>query len=266
MMIKKIVSGGQTGADRAALDVAIKLGIPHGGWVPKGRKTESGPLPNRYQLQEMETGSYPDRTEKNVFDSDGTLIFSHGKLAGGSALTLRMAKKHGRPWLHVDLDRVNTLDAAHLINSWIIRYGVRILNVAGPPGSKDPSIYKTTSKVLETAFRLAFVETKLAYPDSTTPPFPQSVQGAVDRLVSELPLRDKIKIANTTEEGLISLQLTVGAYIRKNFGLLAGNHELIESCRLISGQDQVDLDDALNIIIREFWKKLRETHLLRVVR
>lgn len=266
MMIKKIISGGQTGADRAALDVAIKLGILHGGWVPKGRKTESGTLPNRYQLQEMGTSSYADRTEENVLDSDGTLIFSHGKLTGGSELTFKLAKKHDRPWLHVDLDRFNTFDAAHLINSWIVRHGVRILNVAGPPASKDPAIYQATSKVLETAFRLAFIETKLAHPDSTSTPFPQTVQEAVERLVSELPLRDKTKIANTTEEGLTSFQPTLGTYIRKSFGLLAGNYQLMESCRFISDQDQLDVDDALGIITKELWKKLRETHLLRVVK
>ena len=81
-MIKKIISGGQTGADRAALDVAIKLGIRHGGWIPKGRKTEDGPLSDKYQLQEMPTASYPARTEQNVIDSDGTLIiFFTGFLA-----------------------------------------------------------------------------------------------------------------------------------------------------------------------------------------
>jgi hypothetical protein len=266
MMIKKIISGGQTGADRAGLDVAIKLGIAHGGWVPKGRKTENGALPNRYQLQEMGTSSYPDRTEKNVLDSDGTLIFSHGKLTGGSALTLNLAKKYDRAWLHVDLDRLNTFDAAHLINSWIVRHGVRILNVAGPPASKDPAIYQTTSKVLETAFRLAFVETKLAHPDSNSTRFPQTVKEAVERLVSELPLRDKTKIANATEEGLTSFQPTLGTHIRKNFGLLAGNYELMESCRFISDQDQLDVDDALGLIIKELWKQLRETHLLRVVK
>ena len=83
-MIIKLTSGGQTGADRAALDVAIKFNIPHGGWIPKGRKTEDGPLSDKYQLQEMSTGSYPKRTEQNVIDSDGTVILSHGSLKGGS--------------------------------------------------------------------------------------------------------------------------------------------------------------------------------------
>jgi hypothetical protein len=86
-MIKKIISGGQTGADQAALDAAIKWDIPHGGWVPKGRRTESGPLSNRYQLKEMPTDSYPSRTEQNVIDSDGTLIITHGELTGGSEYT-----------------------------------------------------------------------------------------------------------------------------------------------------------------------------------
>ncbi len=93
-MIKKIISGGQTGADQAALDVAIKLDIPHGGWITKGRLTEDGPLPDKYNLQEMPTSSYPERTEKNILDSDGTLIISHGKLTGGSALTRELAVKH----------------------------------------------------------------------------------------------------------------------------------------------------------------------------
>ena len=86
-MIKKIISGGQTGADRAALDSAIKLGIPHGGWIPKGRITENGPLPEKYQLQEMPTISYPRRTEQNVIDSDGTLIVARGKLISPGRLT-----------------------------------------------------------------------------------------------------------------------------------------------------------------------------------
>ncbi len=92
-MIKKIISGGQTGADRAALDVALKLGISHGGWIPKGRKAEDGPLPDKYQLREMPTGSYPKRTEQNVLDSDGTLIIARGKLTGGSDLTRKMTLK-----------------------------------------------------------------------------------------------------------------------------------------------------------------------------
>ena len=83
-MLQKIISGGQAGADRAALDVVIEFDIPHGGWIPKGRKTEDGVLPDKYQLQEMCTASHPKRTEQNVIDSDGNLTLSHGKLTDGS--------------------------------------------------------------------------------------------------------------------------------------------------------------------------------------
>ena len=83
-MIEKIISGGQTGADQAALDAAIKYNFPHGGWIPKGRKTEDGRLPDEYKLKEMSTDSYKERTEQNVIDSDGTVIISHGDLTGGS--------------------------------------------------------------------------------------------------------------------------------------------------------------------------------------
>jgi len=83
-MLTKIISGGQTGADQAALDAAIEMGIPHGGWIPKGRLTEAGPLPEKYNLQEMPSKDYLKRTQQNVLDSDGTLFFSHGDLTGGS--------------------------------------------------------------------------------------------------------------------------------------------------------------------------------------
>ena len=148
-MIKKIISGGQTGADRAALDVAIELNIPHGGWIPKGRKTEDGILPDKYQLKEMPTGSYPKRTEKNILDSDGTLIISHGKLTGGSALTRKLAKKHERPWIHIDMDQAPIFDAAEMVKSWIDRNNIQVLNVAGARASKDPEIYKITVEILE---------------------------------------------------------------------------------------------------------------------
>ena len=139
-MLQKIISGGQTGADRAALDVAIELDISHCGWIPKGRKTEDCILPDKYQLQEMPTASYPKRTEKNILDSDGTLILAHGRLSGGSSLTLKIAKQHHRPRLHVDLNKTIEFEAAQLIHSWIIRHGIRVLNVAGSRASKDPII------------------------------------------------------------------------------------------------------------------------------
>ena len=152
-MITKIISGGQTGADQAALDVAIKHGTPHGGWIPKGRKTEDGILPDKYHLDEMPTASYPKRTEKNILDSDGTLIFSRGKLTGGSALTRKLAKQHERPWLHVDLDKVVATEAVQIITGWVDQNNIQTLNVAGPRASKDPGIHDFVIGLLEAVLK-----------------------------------------------------------------------------------------------------------------
>jgi len=147
--IERIISGGQTGADQAALDVAIDHGIAHGGWVPKGRRTEGGPLPGKYRMKEMPTDSYPKRTEQNVMDSDGTLIISHGELREGSDFTRRMAVKHGKPWIHIDADKQSIDAAVEIIRTWMSSNEIEILNVAGPPASKDPRIYTTTKRILE---------------------------------------------------------------------------------------------------------------------
>ena len=120
-MIQKIISGGQTGVDRAALVAAIKLTIPHGGLIPQGRLTEDGPLPPEYQLQETPSNSYADRTEKNVMDADATLIISRGPLNGGSEYTREMAIKHNRLWLHIDLNKIPAFQAAIAINDWIAK-------------------------------------------------------------------------------------------------------------------------------------------------
>ena len=147
-MLKKIVSGGQTGADRAALDFALQLGIPHGGWVPKGRRAEDGPLPDRYLLKETSAANYPERTEQNVVDSDGTLVISHGSLTEGSAYTIEMAIKHGRPWLHLDMERLTLQEASQRLRSWMATSSIEVLNVAGPRQSNDPRIYDTVLAVL----------------------------------------------------------------------------------------------------------------------
>jgi len=148
-MIEKIISGGQTGADRAALDFAIKHGIPHGGWVPKGRKAEDGTLDQKYHLQEMPTGQYSKRTEKNILDSDGTVIVSHGPLTGGSALTRELAKQHRKPWVHIDLKATLYPNTARMIQEWVGQNGIKVMNVAGARGSKDPKIYQAVIVLLE---------------------------------------------------------------------------------------------------------------------
>ena len=263
-MIEKIISGGQTGADQAALDVAIKLDIPHGGWIPKGRKTEVGILPEKYNLKEMATTSYPMRTEKNVLDSDGTLILSHGNLTGGSALTRKLANQHGRPCLHIDLNKTIAFNAALEINAWVEENSISVLNVAGSRASKDKRIYDATMGILESAYYLGLSKGK---PDSLQRSFqPRTVNEAVNNLISKLPLKDKASIANMTEQKLSSLHFSLGKYIQNSYGIWDGNKELISNCRFLLKKDTVHEDDVSSLIIKKLWEKLRKTHRLKIVK
>ena len=133
--IERIVSGGQTGVDRAALDVARELGISCGGWCPRGRLAEDGPIAEAYPLQETPERRYAQRTEWNVRDSDGTLILAAGRPRGGTKLTARLAQELGKPCLVVDLDFAPDFDA---VRDWLTANDIRILNVAGPRASQQP--------------------------------------------------------------------------------------------------------------------------------
>lgn len=265
-MIEKIISGGQTGADQGALDAAIALGIPHGGWIAKGRLTESGPLPEKYKLKQLATTSNARRTEENVISSDGTLILSHGDLTGGSALTLEFAARHHRPCLHVDLAVTPAFQAASLITSWLEQNGIEILNVAGPRASKDPKIYQLTKYIIESVYYLNIVAENVSglKPMPYVPP--ESVNEAVERLSDELPLKDKVTIANMTASELPALNKTIGVYIQNKYELSSANVKLMESCRLTSQFPVSNAEGAAMIIIDALHRKLYETHRLRIVK
>ncbi|UJR32490.1 hypothetical protein I4U23_019952 [Adineta vaga] len=146
-MLKKVVSGGQTGVDRSALDVAIEMNFPYGGWCPRGRIAEDGTIdPVKYaNLAETSTNRYPQRTEMNVRDSDGTLIIFRGNentMSAGTKLTTRMAEKHHKPLFIVNLDEKNESSKENQVCEWIIANKIEILNVAGPREETTPGIYK----------------------------------------------------------------------------------------------------------------------------
>ena len=137
MRLEKVISGGQTGVDRAGLDTAMAAGIPVGGYCPKGRKAEDGKIPERYPLTELPSENYRVRTERNVIESDGTLILNVGALTGGTALTVEFAEKHGKPY------RVEALDDDAdpvLVARWLDEHHIHVLNVAGPRESKHPGL------------------------------------------------------------------------------------------------------------------------------
>lgn len=139
-MISKIVSGGQTGVDRAALDVALALGLPCGGWVPRGRRAEDGRLPARYPMRETASAGYPQRTRLNVRDADATLVLARGDPAGGTAFTIACAEQAGRPWILVDLSAPDLEPHVAAVRDWLRDHDVRVLNVAGPRESSSPGI------------------------------------------------------------------------------------------------------------------------------
>jgi len=145
----RIVSGGQTGADRGALDAARAAGVPIGGWVPRGRWAEDGPVPAAYDgLRETASADPAERTRRNVLDSDGTLIVSHGPPGGGTALTRSVAEALGKPCLWLDLDVLSAEDAVARALAWMSRHAIETLNVAGPRASEDPRGYDSTRAVI----------------------------------------------------------------------------------------------------------------------
>ena len=143
----KIISGGQTGADIAGVDAAISCQVPYGGWLPKGRKTEDKPVDKSYvNFRVMSQGGYPKRTEANIIDSDGTVLFTFGHLKGGSLLTKKISIKHNKPWLHIDLNVHN--DHARQIQDWLNSFQIKTLNIAGSRASKSPDIYNKVKKII----------------------------------------------------------------------------------------------------------------------
>jgi hypothetical protein len=266
MTVSKIVSGGQSGVDRAALDVAIQIGIPHGGWVPKGRKAEDGVIPEKYKVTEMETKSYALRTEQNVIDSDGTLIISQEALTEGSELTRQFAIKYERPWLHINLRVNSAFEGAKSVNYWILQNNIRVLNVAGPRSSHDANIYDAAAKLLKAVFYLGIMQDDRHEPYRNALSLPRTVNEAVDRLISELALKDRMHITRMQQDELISLQPLLGGYIGRKFGLGTGNWELYQSCQVLAGNADLEEEDAALLIIRALWNKLAQTHRLRLVK
>ena len=274
-MIRKIISGGQIGADQAALDVAIKLGFPHGGWVQKGRKTQSGILPAKYHLKELPTAGYKERIEQNVIDSDGTVIISHGEPTGGAEYSRKMADKHHRPCLHMDLKENSTFIIASKVNTWVLENNIEVLNVTGSRVSEDSTIYKDTMDIVEGVILLGLAKAKPGEPLSNGDPLnyfdknlvpPTTVDEAVVKLISEMQLHDRVELANLKKEELARLDVSLGRYINDQLLRNGINRALFESCITISGNDSLNETDAAFVIIEKLWGKLKETHRLRILK
>lgn len=161
MQITRIVSGGQTGADRGALDAAIACDLPHGGRCPKGRKAEDGTIPASYELSELSSADYTDRTEANVLEADATVVFTPGRPTGGSLQTVEFCLKHHKPWIHIPLASTPCEQAAERIVEWLhagesdygdYKASIRdrlVLNVAGSRESQFCGARKTVAEIIE---------------------------------------------------------------------------------------------------------------------
>ena len=146
---RQVISGGQTGADRAGLDWAIARGIEHGGWCPRGRLASDGVIPEEYKLSETESEGYRQRTKRNVQDSDATLLFNIGALEGGTLQTLRFTQQLQRPCLVIQLDMLDPVSLAAQLTAWLSSVKPEVLNVAGPREEKRPGVDSAALKVLE---------------------------------------------------------------------------------------------------------------------
>ena len=150
----KIISGAQTGVDRAALDAAIACGLDYGGSIPRGRQAEDGPVPQHYTaLIELNSEDYAVRTRRNVRDADATLILCPGLPEGGTALTESIARRLKRPVLVVDTDRETRLAAIKRMRAWLDAQKPAVLNIAGPRESRYPGVYARVRDMLEKLFR-----------------------------------------------------------------------------------------------------------------
>ncbi|MCK5312012.1 MAG: putative molybdenum carrier protein [Desulfobacteraceae bacterium] len=292
-MLQKIISGGQTGADQAALDSAIKFNIEHGGWVPKGRKTEQGILSAKYKMDEMKTADYPARTRQNIIDSDATLIIAGSNPTGGTLLTKNLAKEMDRPYCHIDFVSMDDFEAAMIVHSFIVDNNIEILNVAGPRKSSDAAVYAGVRTIIEAMIYMIELasdegigKVEFDFSNEEKMIIPETMESAVKMLVSRLTLKTKVEIASLNNDRIASLYYELSDYIMDRFVIKPENTSLFDKYISEKSNTPYDLNDDSNnntfdffepgfiieagdfvmTIIKELKKFLEKEYLLRVVK
>ncbi|WP_373500023.1 YpsA SLOG family protein [Desulfococcus sp.] len=275
-MIRKVISGGQAGVERAALDVALKFMIECGGWIPDWRAREDEDLVKTYRMTVLEGANYVQATERNVTAGDGVMVVSRGEVSGSAALHIRLAERHNRPLLLLDVERTAAFEAARKAESWIREHGIQVLTVTGSPPGGEPDIHHTASGILEALYHLLVIDPQ-RYLDGAmglAPPadrlleslvrIPKTVDEAVAALQSALSFHDRSRIAKMAENRLDILIPSLGMYVKNEFRLWQGNPPLEADCRARSARAD---EEPSTVILRALWKALQVSdQVLRVVK
>ncbi len=262
-MIQKIISGGESGVEQAASDIAAKLDIPGGGWISSWQKQELGAKADKYRLKEMPNITHSRIAEHNVRDAEGVLIIAKGELSGNSALYRRIARQFNIPCRYIDLNNTSYSQAVEEISSWISEFKIRILYITGLKESEDVTIYDAAYDILETVFIMLMAAAPPQGELSSFFHLPKDLEEAAEMLAEKLTFREKTKIANSKKEKLLPLALSLRTYIRSEFRLDT-NDALMELCRKITGSD--DMDDVILLIVERMWEKLQKANVLRIVK
>jgi hypothetical protein len=275
MTVKKIISGGLNVSDQAALDAAMRLGIPHGGYIPWGRMTEIDMLPSKYKLQVLNTDDHFDCIEKNVKESKGTLIISAGNLNDDAEYARRMTMKYSHQIFTVDLELTHSAEAATLVNDWIQMHNIDVLYVIGPFTTEYRNVDKHVTVIVEGALLLDIMDAPLGSNIQDFPRHeylqklqtgPKTVEEAVDQIISDMSLDERVRLANLEKEELRVVNYSLSIFIRNQLFMKDVKKELFESCRVVSGNKNLNEATAALVIIEKLWERLRDTHRMKVVK
>jgi hypothetical protein len=263
-MLQKILASGRNGAERAALDLAVELGLSYGGSFPP----EAGKESVYEGLTPLSGAGRGACLEQNVLDSDGTLMITFGRPGGDTDLARRLSLRHGRQLLHIDAATAGASEAAELIQSWIEVYGIRVLHVTGVDESNSLALYAAAASIL--AYAIEPMQRRGVPVGRRHLPAaggrPATLQQAVSRIEAEMTLREKAIFAGTDAGDADRLFGPMVSIVVARFGLDSGNRLLLGSCRTAAKQPKMGPDEAALQILSTLWRSLRKTCRIRVVK
>jgi len=268
-VIEKILSAGRDGAERAAIDTALELGIHRGGSRYDPDVVRAGLPVDTACNSAAPSADYRECIEENVKNSDGTLIITLGRPEEYADHARKTALRNRRQLLHVDASNTDVLEAASLIRSWIDIYAIRTLHVTGLSAENVSSLYQAAFHILMNAICSPAAE---GPPEDTRPyPLPEkdkprTVDRALERLLFEMPLKDKMTLARMRSDELAMIHSSLAEFIIVRFGLGPGNPALMKSCCFHAKQKEMDVNQAATTLIRSLWEQLQKTHCLRIVK